>query len=286
MKSTRIAIVADSGCDLPLSLLQRYRILQEPLLARFGEYELRDSPETRDEFWERYDISQPPQSSGPSVGEWQEVFQQALQMADEVIAITITGKHSSTFNTAVIAAREFAGRIHVFASWSLSLGEGLLTLKAAEMAAAGATAKEILETLHDWRQRLHITIFLDTIEAVQRGGRLAPVMAAIKRVSAVLSIKPILTMNEGELNFAGAVRTLKKGMARAVRQVQGQKLLAAAVAHTRIPEVANRLADMVSASTDLTDATLLVAEAGPALAVHAGPGAFGLAYVVAQESSN
>lgn len=282
---TTIAIVADSGCDLPLSILQRYHIFQVPLVARFGEYELLDSPQTRDEFWQRYDISQPPQSSGPSVGEWLDVFQQALQTADEVIAITITGKHSSTFNSAMIAAREFAGRIHVFDSWSLSLGEGLLTLKAAEMAAAGATVKDILATLYDWRQRLRITIFLDTIEAVQRGGRLAPVMNAIKRVSAVLSIKPILTMNEGELNFAGAVRTLKKGMARAINQVQGQRLLAAAVAHTRIPNVANRLADKVAATAELPDTPLLVAEAGPALAVHAGPGAFGLAYIPAQENT-
>lgn len=281
-----IAIVADSGCDLPLPLLQQYHIFQVPLIARFGDYELKDSSQTRPEFWQRYDISQPPQSAGPSVGDWLAVFQQALETADEVIAITITGKHSSTFNSALIAAKEFAGRIHVFDSWSLSLGEGLLTLKAAEMAASGASVKEILTTLHSWRERLHITIFLDTIEAVQRGGRLAPVMSAIKRMSAVLSIKPILIMNEGELNFAGAVRTLKKGMARAVAQVQGQTLLAAAVAHTRVPDVATRLAEMVTATAHLQDNTLLVAEAGPALAVHAGPGAFGLAYILAQESNS
>lgn len=280
----QIAIVADSGCDLPPELSAKYQIQQAPLVARFGEYELRDLPATRAEFWQRYDVSQPPQSSGPSVGEWAEVFTRALQTASEVIAITITSKHSGTYNAAVVAAQTFGDRVHVFDSWSLSLGEGLLTLKAAEMAMQGAAAQAILSALHDWRQRLRIIIYLDTVEAVQRGGRLAPLMALIKRMSAVLSIKPLLNMEEGVLGLAGTVRTLKKGIARAVAQIQEADVWAVAVAHTRAPAAANTLVVKVSAAIHCDPADILLAEAGPALAVHAGPGAFGLAYILTDDT--
>jgi len=101
---TTLAIVADSGCDLPAALLERHRIGQVPLIARFGADELLDTPATRAEFWDRYDISQPPQTSGPSVGAWAEAFEQTLAGAGQVIAITVTSKHSGAHNSAVIAA--------------------------------------------------------------------------------------------------------------------------------------------------------------------------------------
>ena len=178
-----IAIVADTGCDLPPAVLARYNIGQVSLTARFGEYELLDTPESRNEFWDLYDISQPPQSAGPSIGAWADAYEIALQGAEEVIAITLTSKHSSTYNSAVIAAEQFAGRVHVFDSWSLSLAEGMLTLHAAQMAEGGHTTDEILAELTSWRQRLRVFILLDTIESLQRGGRAATIMAAIKRVS-------------------------------------------------------------------------------------------------------
>jgi len=274
-----IAIVADTGCDLSPAVLARYHIGQVSLTIRFGEYELLDTPETRSEFWDLYDISQPPQSAGPAPGAWADAYEAALQRADEVIAITITGKHSSTFNSAVIAASQFDGRVHVFDSWSLSLGEGLLALHAAQLAEAGHGVEEILAALTSWRERMRVFILLDTVEAIQRGGRVAPIMSAIKRVSAMFSIKPILTIKEGTLSLESVVRSRKKGFNRLVNSLDGHQVEVLAVAHTRNPEQAERLAEVVAAVADYPRTDLMVVEAGPALAVHAGPGVLGMGFV-------
>ena len=274
-----IAIGADTGCDLPPAILARYDIGQVSLTARFGEYELLDTPESRNEFWDLYDISPPPQSAGPSIGDWADAFEIALQRADEVIAITITSKHSSTYNSAVIAAEQFDGRVHVFDSWSLSLAEGLLTLRAAKMAEEGHAAAEILAALTSWRERLRVFILLDTIESLQRGGRAATIMSAIKRVSAMFSIRPILTINEGSISLDGVVRSRKKGFNRIVSNLDGHQIEALVTAHTRNPEGGERLADAAAEAAGYPRSEIMVVEAGPALAVHAGPGMIGMAFI-------
>ena len=284
--TSSIAIVADTGCDLPPAVLARYHIDQVSLTARFGEYELLDTPETRSEFWDLYDISQPPQSAGPSIGAWTDAYENALQRADEVIAITITSKHSSTFNGASVAAAPFAGRVHVFDSWSLSLGEGLLALHAAQLAETGHRAEEILAALASWRERMRVFILLDTVEAIQRGGRVAPIMSAIKRVSTMFSIKALLTIKEGTLSLEGVVRSRKKGFKRMVSSLEGRQVEALAVAHTRNPEQAQKLAAVIASLADYPRADLMAVEAGPALAVHAGPGMLGMGFVERSSTSD
>lgn len=278
---TTLAIVADSGCDLPAALLERHRIGQVPLIARFGADELLDTPATRAEFWDRYDISQPPQTSGPSVGAWAEAFEQTLAGAGQVIAITVTSKHSGAHNSAVIAAADFGGRVHVFDSWSVSLGEGLLTLHACELAAAGQPPATILASLASMRERMRVYFALDTIEAVQRGGRLTPIIAAIKRMSTFLPIKPILHIEEGVIGFDGAARSIRRAAQALLERAQNQQIVVAGVGHTRQHELAQETADALAAITGLPRASILVAEAGPALGVHAGPGVIGLGFVLA-----
>ena len=274
-----IIIVVDSGCDLTDNAIGSSPIVQVPLIARFGEVEILDSPAARVEFWQRYDISQPPQSSGPPVGAWADVFATTLQSCDEIIAITITGKHSVTYNSAFIAAADFDDRVHVFDSWSISVGEGILALRAAQLASEGQIAADILADLRSWRSRLQVHILLDTLDAVQRGGRLGPVMAAIKRMSSMLSIKPLLTIEEGVITFDGAVRSHKRGVKRLLESLQDMSLEVVAVGHTRAADAASSLRQDISAQCGISSADILLAEAGPALAVHAGPGALGLGFV-------
>ncbi|HEY52786.1 MAG TPA: DegV family protein [Caldilineae bacterium] len=281
--SSAIAIVADTGCDLPPAVLARYGIGQVSLTVRFGEYEILDTPETRSEFWDLYDVSQPPQSAGPSIGAWTDAYESALERADEVIVVTITSKHSSTFSSAVVAANQFSGRVHVFDSWSLSLGEGILAMHAAQLAEAGRSVEEILAALISWRERMRVFILLDTVEAIQRGGRVAPIMAALKRASSMFSIKPILTIKEGALSLEGVVRSRKKGFNRLVRRLEGHQVEALAVAHTRNPEQAQRLADVAASVVAYPHSELMMVEAGPALAVHAGIGVLGMGFVESLE---
>jgi DegV family protein with EDD domain len=275
---TKIALITDSSNDLPPSILASHHIDVVPLMIHFGDEEFHDVYENRESFWKRLDQGELPRSAAPSVGAFYDAFAAALHDADEVIAITITSKHSSTYGSALLAAAEFEDKVHVFDSWAISLGVGLLVLRAARLIEQGAETSDILADLEAARSRLRITLYLDSLDAIQRGGRIALAMEAIKRMSSMFSIKIILSMTEGELGFAGAVRSAKKGMRHIVESIAEHQAEAVAVAHTRTPERAGRLADLAAATLDFPRGEILVAEAGPILGVHGGAGAFGVTF--------
>ena len=275
---TQIALITDSSNDLPPDMLVRYDIRVVPLLIHFGDDELVGSYENREIFWQRVAAGEIPRTAAPSPAAFSQVFAEALANADEAIVITITGKHSSTYNSALLAASEFDGRVHVFDSWAISLGVGLQVLRAARRIEQGWEVPDILADLEEARSRLRLTLYLDSLDAVQRGGRIALAMGAIKRMSSMLSIKIILEMREGELAFAGAVRSPKKGMRHIVESITGKRAERVAVAHTRAPQLAEQLADMVAPALDFPREDILVAESGPILGVHGGERAFGVTF--------
>jgi DegV family protein with EDD domain len=274
-----IALVVDSSNDLPPDILLRHRIRVVPLLIRFGEDEHLDAYERREIFRQRFASGEIPRTAAPSPDAFGRAFRSALQESEQVIAMTVTSKHSSTYNSALLAAREFDGRVHVFDSWSISLGVGLLALRAAENIARGMNVPAILADLEDARRRQHLILYLDSLDAIQRGGRLAPAMSAIKRMSSMLSIKLILSTKEGEFAYAGAVRSPRKGMAHIMHAIAGRGAESVAVAHTRAPELAAMLADGVASALDFPRPDILSAEAGPVLGVHGGFRAFGVTFI-------
>ncbi len=274
----KIALITDSSNDLPPELLARHRVGVVPLLIHFGDEEMTGDHENSELFWRRFAAGEIPRSAAPAPGAFGQVFAEALATADEAIVITITGKHSSTYNSALLAARDFDGRVHVFDSWAISLGVGLQVLRATRRIEQGWDIPAILTDLADARSRLRILLYLDSLEAIQRGGRIALAMGAIKRMSSMLSIRIIIEMREGELAFAGAVRSPKKGMRHIVESITGRRAERVAVAHTRAPHLAGQLADMVAPALAFPREDILVAEAGPILGVHGGERAFGVAF--------
>ena len=274
----KIALVTDNSNDLPPELLARHHIRVVPLLIHFGDEEHRDEYEQREVFWQRLAEGQVPRSAAPSPEAFAAVFRQALQEAEQVIAITITGKHSSTYNSAMLAASEFDNQVFVFDSWTISLGVGLQVLRAAEDIERGLSAPDILDDLSDVRSRLRIMFYLDSLDAVQRGGRIALAMSAIKRMSSMLSIKIILNMHEGELAYAGAVRSPRKAMAHMLQAISGKRAERVAVVHTRSPKLIEQFADQVAATLDFPREDILLVEAGPLLGVQGGAGAFGVIF--------
>jgi len=275
---TRIALITDSSNDLSPDILNRYNVSVVPLLIHFGEDEHPDAYENRELFWRRLADGEIPRSAAPSPAAFSDAFIRALDQADEVIAITVTSKHSSTYNSALLAASEFGGRVHVFDSWAISLSVGLLVLRAVEHIEQGADVAAILADLKDARSRLCLFLYLDSLDAIQRGGRIALAMGAIKRMSSILSIKITLSMNKGELAFAGAVRSPKNGMRHLVEKIAGKRAESVAVAHTRAPQFAEQLADMAASALDFPRQAILVDEAGPILGVHGGARAFGVTF--------
>ena len=132
-----IHIVTDSSCDLPRRLVERFKITVVPLIVRFGEEVYQDGELSVEEFWEKAAGPHHPQTSQPSLGTFESLFERLVGQGKQVLCLTITGKHSGTFNTARLAARRFGEKVRVFDSFSLSLGLGIQALAAAQAARAG-----------------------------------------------------------------------------------------------------------------------------------------------------
>jgi len=276
---TTISLITDSACDLPPHILASHHITVVPLHIHFGEEAFQDEYSRRERFWQRYAAGETPRTAAPSPAIFAEAYQRALSQAHQALMITVTGKHSSVYQNAAIAARSFGNRVQVFDSWGISLAQGLLVLKAAELIALGADMEAILETLTQARDRLHLLIYLDSLDAIQRSGRLALAMAAAKRMTSMLAIRIILEMREGALTLAGAVRSPKKGIRHMVRSVAGREAERLAVAHTRAPALAQQVADAIAPAMSFPREDVIVAEAGPVLGAHGGFRAFGVAFI-------
>lgn len=268
-----LRVVVDDGCDVPPDLVEKHRMRVVPLVVRFGEEVYDDGSISIDEFWARKaESGHHPQTSQPATGLFQSIFEELVEGGDEVLCVTITSKHSGTFNSAWLAAQQFPGRVAVYDSLAVSWGSGWLAVRAAELAEAGEGLPAVLEQLDRDRSRLLFPIVLDTIEDIRRGGRADRLIPVVERVLQIFSIKPLLTFVDGELKMVGTVRSYERGLDRLLDVIAAKapyrKL---AVFHTRQQAAAEEFADRLAERVGYPRAGMYVTETGPALASHAGP---------------
>jgi DegV family protein with EDD domain len=272
-----IRIVTDSSCDLPRRLVGRFEIEVVPLIVHFGPEVYEDGDLSAEEFWQKAAGPHHPQTSQPSVGAFERLFERLIAQGKRVLCLTITGKHSGTFNAARLAAQRFGEAVKVFDSFSLSLGLGLQALAAAQAARAGQSMQEILALLEDLRARMSVTVVLDTLENLRRGGRADGFIAIVDRMTRALNIKPIVNLVEGQLRLLGAARSFQSGLRRVQSVVERLGPLEhLAVVHTRRQEVAREMAERLAEHIGFPRERIWVQETGAVLASHAGAGVIGV----------
>lgn len=272
-----IRIVTDSSCDLPRRLVERFKITVVPLIVRFGPEEYDDGELSVEEFWEKAAGPHHPQTSQPPVGAFEKVFEQLIAQGKQVLCLTLTKKHSGTFNAAHLAAQRFGEAVRVFDSLSFSLGLGLQALAAAQAARAGRSVQEILALLEDMRARMRLTVVLDTLENLRRGGRADAFIAIVDRMTQALNIKPVVNVVEGQLRLLGAARSFQSGLKRVLHLVeQLGPPEHVAVVHTRCQEKAEQMADWLTERTGFPRGRIWIRETGAVLASHAGAGVLGV----------
>jgi DegV family protein with EDD domain len=276
----RVSVVTDSSCDLPRRLVERLKIAVVPLVVRFGSEEHDEGELTRDEFWDKAAGPHHPQTSQPSVGRFEQVFESLVARGREVLCVTITSKHSGTFNSAILAARRFGEAVKVFDSASLSLGLGLQVVTAAEAALAGHPLQEILALVEDLRERMQLTILLNTLENLRRGGRADGFIPIVDRMTRVLNVKVLINVVDGQLKLLSAARSFEGGLRRLLNIVDGFKPLEhLAVIHIRRPALAEEMADRLAARIGFPRERIMVGETGAALSTHGGVGVIGVVAV-------
>ncbi len=268
-----IQVVTDSSCDLPRELVERLGIEIVPLVVLFGTEAYQDGELTVKEFWEKAAGPHLPQTSQPPVGVFEEFFERLVAQGNQVLCLTLTGKHSGTFNVACLAAQRFGDTVRVFDSLSLSLGLGLQAVAAAQAAEAGRSMSEILALLEDMRARMRLTILLDTLENLRHGGRASGFIAVVDRMTRMLNIKPVINMVDGQLRLLSAARSFRGGLKRMSNLVEGLGPLEhLAVVHACVPEKAQEMADWLAEHTGFSRERIWMGETGAVLASHAGAG--------------
>ncbi len=274
----RVAIVTDSTADLPPSLRDQHHVTVVPLNVHFGDDVYRDQVDiTTDAFMERLQRSPAlPTTSQPASGLFEETFRRLAADHDAIVAVLISGKLSGTVMSASIARDAVADlvRVEVVDSRNASLGLGFQVLRAAELAADGMTATDIAARLEAETGAYHLVFFVDTLEYLQRGGRIGKAAAM---VGSMLNLKPLLRVDEGQIVPFERTRTrgrARRGLIEFARGLPRTERLA--VVHSTTPDEAEQLAAELSATALLPRDRVVVAQFGPVIGTHVGPGAMGV----------
>ncbi|GGK20652.1 degV domain-containing protein [Deinococcus malanensis] len=206
-----IAIVTDSTSDLSPELLGHHGIVSVPLYVLFDGKMHKDGIDlTPQELFDGLRAGKKtPSTSQPSPAEFAEVYRQALESADQVLSVHISGQLSGTVGSARLAAQEFADRVTVVDSGSVSMGLGLRALRAAELARQGRSVPEIVQTLERVGTQADIRFTVGTLEFLKLNGRIGGAAALL---GGMLNIKPVLVVRGGRVESGGRARGHKKAI--------------------------------------------------------------------------
>lgn len=279
-----VAIVTDTSADLTDAILDRHQIAMVPLQVMFGDTVFQDRIGLRPaEFYQRLrEAKALPTTSQPTPGDFVRVFRSAREEAEEVVAILLSGALSGTFQAGVTAARVGGlDGIRLVDGRTVSLGLGMLALRAAELAESGWTAEAIVTEVERLRTRNGLYLTVDTYDNLIRSGRVSRGRAWL---GGMLDIRPILSLDAtGRVVPVDRVRGKDAVVPRVLALIEKQltprpKAVRFGVAHAEAPEVADRLRTALVAAYQPRDC--FVALATGVLGTHVGPGAWAVFWQV------
>jgi len=273
-----VRIVTDSSCDLRGAEVEALGIEVVPLSIRFGEDEYTDREQLSVEDFYRLlnDSDDLPETAAPSPGQFAAAFQRQFDAgATSVVCINISAALSATMQSAVTAAAEVDGDVRVVDSKSVTAGLGSIVLAAAQLGADQASIDDVVAAVESMSNRTHVFGALDTLENLQKGGRIGNAQAML---GSMLSIKPIIDISTGVVEEAGKQRTRKKSLAwLRDKLAEFPDIENLAIMHGEAPEVDDFVA-MLGAVTDTSNAR--VEKIGPVVGTHGGPRVIGFAFQV------
>lgn len=190
----KIKITSDSTCDLSAELIEKYGVGIFPLTVVLGEKSFKDGEiAPADIFGYVKQTNQLPKTAAGSAEEYSRFFAENLEGYDALIHINISSQASSSYSAACVAAEEFGGKVYVIDSLALSTGQGLLVLKACDMAKEGMTAQEITDGINALRAKVNTSFVPDALDYLHKGGRCS--LAALIGAK-VLKLHPMICENE------------------------------------------------------------------------------------------
>ncbi len=281
-----VKVVTDSTADLPDDLVQSLEITVVPLSVNFGTDTYLDGLDLRaDEFYTKLINSDSlPTTSQPTPAAFIEVYHALSSETDEIISIHISPKLSGTINSALLArdAMNSHCRIEIIDSLQASMGLGLIVIRAARAAQAGANLNEVVETVQEIIPRIHFFGMVDTLEYLHKGGRIGKAQALM---GTLLSIKPLIGTGNGEVQPKGKARTQKKALTRLFEMTQEfGEIEDLTIAHSTIPEEAAAFTERLSPVFEKNK--IYQSRIGPVIGTYLGPGSIAIGIIEKSSQSS
>lgn len=264
-----VKIVTDTSCDLPEGLWERYGVEAVPLIFLFGNEEYEDKTMSMAEFWAKCEQNWP-KTAAPSSADFEKAYRKHTDAGHQVLCITVTGKLSSTYNSAVLASQQFPpGQVAVIDSQSLSVVQGFMVLAAARAAEAGKSLDEVVQAAKSVQKKAYIYIMLENVQFLVKGGRASKLSGMLAQL---LKIRPLLGVREGTLVLLHKLRGRSAAKTRLLELIKDHfPIRKVAVAHVDCADEAREMAETLSTQSGIPLDEIQIAEVGMTLATHGGP---------------
>ena len=278
-----VKIVTDSLSDITSDVAEELGITVVPLTVLFGKESFLDRVTiTTDEFYHRLTHDDTwPTTTQPPPSTFVDVYNKLVEETDEILVITLSSKLSGTYESALNARGSVQKkcRIEVIDSLTVAMGLGLVVIASAKAAQAGAKLNELVDLVHSAIPRSHLVAYFDTLKYLAKGGRIGKAQGLL---GAVLSVKPVLTVKDGEMSPLTRLRSRAAGMEYLYNFVAGfSHIEELAVEHTTVPDEANRLVERLGSL--FPKERIYRSTISPVVGTHAGPGAMAVTILEAEK---
>ena len=275
-----IKIVVDSASDITKAQAQEMGITMIPMIISFGGEDFFDGEDiTPKQFYEKLTSSKEfPKTTQITPYRFEEVFQDLTANGDQVITITISSKLSGTYESAVVAAQKFDGKVFVVDSLSAAAGERLLVLYAQRLIEKGLSAQEIVQNLNQEKHKICIMAMVNTLEYLKKGGRIS---GAAAMIGTALALKPTVAIVDGEVKNIGKSIGARRAQAFLLDTVKNKGGIRFDMPHCAIWSGTDDadIVNFIQSSPMLNQkGQMLIHILGSTIGTHVGPGAMGLAF--------
>jgi DegV family protein with EDD domain len=277
-----VKIVTDSLSDITSDIAQGLGITIVPLTVSFGRESFLDRVTmTTDEFYYRL-THDPiwPTTTQPPPGDFVNVYNKLAEETDEILVVTLSTKLSGTYESALNARSlvEKECRIEVIDSLTVAMGLGLIVIAAAKAVQAGANLDEVADLVRRAMPRSHLIAYFDTLKYLAKGGRIGKARGLL---GAMVSIKPILTVKDGEMSEKTKLRSRTAGMDYLYDFVAGfSRIEELAVEHATTPDDADKLVERLSSL--FPKERIYTSTISPVVGTYAGPDAMAVSVLEAE----
>lgn len=275
----KIAIITDTASDICKEDIAKYgiKMLHYQILYKDKTYKDQLEIHSKDVL-DRLE-QEVPTTSLPAIEEIHQVFQEVIDEGyDEAIVITLSSGLSGCYNAVCMVANDYSDlKIHVYDSRSISMAQGVLVIKAAQMAAEGKDSATILKAIEEMRNNQQTLFIVDTLKYLQIGGRIGRVSAV---VGTLLNLKPIITIgDDGKYETVSKVRGRVKAIAAFAEKVkQATENGGSYEVHFTHADGQEIVQNIKSAIFEQTTIKYITSESwiSPVACVHCGPGYVGM----------